>query len=123
MNKNELITLAMDHEIEIDESMTKAEIRAAIEDEGIDNEALVEEKEQRQEEFDKAVIDKAPAETESEVVIKMLLNVKHYTYGPYIFSKEEPFAIMDKQYADKILENNPDAFKKATPEEIKRFYA
>lgn len=115
MRKDELIEVALANDIEVDSSMTKDEIKNAIDDAGVTDDTL--------DPDDKpAAASEAPAETDDQIVIRMMKNVAYYQYGSYIFTKSDPFAIMKKEDADRLLENNPTTFKKASEAELRGFF-
>lgn len=118
MKKDELLLVTEEYEIEADESMTNQEIRDAIADAGIDDDFLKEAEDDSNQESASG-----PAETEDEVLIRMMVPTQHYQYGNYKFSRNDPFAVMKKEHADAILESNGDLFRKASEDEIRKFYA
>lgn len=115
MNKSELIGYAAEVGREdINEDMTKREIIASLEEDGLDD---VEQSKPVEE--DKKDI---PASDGDKKVIKMLTKTAYYSYGAYVFTKEQPFVLMDAESADRITEINPDRFALATTREIEAFY-
>ena len=118
MNKDELILLAEQNEVDADDSMTKEEIKNALFDSGITDDFLEQQEEQKQEES----VSTGPAETEDEVLVRMMSKTKWYSYGTYTFTRDNPFEIMKKEDADKIITANPENFRKASEEEIRRFF-
>lgn len=118
MNKDELILLSEEHEVDADDSMTKEEIKNALDEAGIDDDFLIQKSEQKSE--DRSTDE--PAETEDEVLVRMVATTKYYSYGRYIFKREDPFAIMKKEDAEAIVRANPDSFRKASEDEIRRFF-
>ena len=115
MNKNELLDLAARFEVEVDSDMIKEEIKNAISDAGITNDDLEKSAEPEAD-------DNAPAESDDEVVVRMMRNTSYYQYGTYTFTKKDPFAIMKKEDAEQLLERRSTEFKKATQEELRRFF-
>ena len=115
MKKDELLMFALDNDLEVEESMTKEEIKNMILDAGIDDDVV----EPQAEDPDI----NEPAETNDEVLIRMMRPTKHYSYGRYKFTREDPFAIMKKEDAEAILDKNGNAFRKASEAEIRKFFA
>lgn len=108
--------LALDNDLEVEESMTKDEIKDAISDAGIDDDYLQDGSAPEEE------ISTGPAETEDEVLIRMITGTKYYSYGRYVFTKQDPFAVMKKEDADSILRANGDSFRKASEDEVRKFF-
>jgi len=121
MKKDELILLALEHELEVDDSMTNDELRATISDAGIDDDTLLQEEQAKQSEREDRA-STAPAETEDEVLIRMMTKTKWYSFGSYTFTRDNPFEVMKKEDAEKIISANPETFRKASEEEIRRFF-
>lgn len=115
MNKNELLEVAAKFEVDANADMTKEEIKNAISDAGITNDDL-ETKAEPQDESS------APAETEDEIIVRMVRNTSYYQYGSYVFTKSDPFAIMKKKDAEKLLEDRSTEFKKASEGDLRRFF-
>jgi len=118
MNKDELILLAEENEVDADDSMTKEEIKAALFESGVDDDFL----EQKAQEVKQEASSTAPAETEDEVLVRMTAKTKWYSYGSYTFTRDNPFEVMKKEDAEKIIKANPDSFRKASEDEIRRFF-
>lgn len=113
MRRDELIELALENEVDVDDEMTKVEIKNAILDAGIDDESR-----KQPDKVDTA----KPAETEDEILIRMTRQTKHYKYGKYLFTDSDPFAVMSKKDAENILKDNPDGFRKSSEDEIRSFF-
>lgn len=115
MKKDELIEVALSNDIDVDSSMNKDEIKNAIDDAGVTDDDLTG---QDQSDSDK----NAPAETEDEVIVRMMKSVAYYQYGSHVFTKNDPFAIMSKAEAEQLLESNSTSFKKASEADLRRFF-
>ena len=121
MEKDELILLALEHELEVDDSMTNDELRATISDAGIDDDTLLQEEQAKQSEREDRA-STAPAETEDEVLIRMMTKTKRYSFGSYTLTRDNHFEVMKMEDAEKIIYANPETFRKASEEEIRRFF-
>lgn len=115
MNKAELIAYASEVGREdVDEDMTKREIIATLEEDGLDD---VEESTPVEPEKESI-----PASDEDKKIIKMIRRAAYYAYGPYVFSTDKPFVLMDSESAEKIIEANPEDFVIASTREVENFY-
>lgn len=120
MTKNELIALANEYEVSVDESMSKADIKSALKESDITDDVIEDSKQENRVETGDY---ESTAETEDEVLVRMLINAASYTYGRYVFTKLDPFAVMDKESAERIVDMNPNEFRKASEKEIREYYS
>lgn len=114
MNKAELISYSMEVGREdITDEMTKREIISALEEDGLDD---VQESTPEPDKKDVA------ADNGAQKIVKMLTNTSYYSYGRYVFTRDQKFVLMDADDADKITEVNPDQFAIASTKEVENYY-
>lgn len=114
MNKAELIAYAAEVGREdVNDDMTKKEIIMLLEEEGLDEvkESVPEKSKQD-----------VPADNGGKKIVKMVRDASYYSYGPYVFSSENRFVLMDAESADRIVEVNPGEFKIASTKEVEEYY-
>ena len=114
MNKAELIAYAAEVGREdVNDDMTKKEIIMLLEEEGLDEvkESVPEKPKQD-----------VPADNGGKKIVKMVRDANYYSYGPYVFSSENRFVLMDAESADRIVEVNPGEFKIASTKEVEEYY-
>lgn len=115
MNKAELIAYAAEVGREdVNDDMTKREILMLLEEEGLD---------EIQESVPEKPKAEVPADDGDKKIVKMLRNASYYAYGPYVFSSEQRFVLMDSESADRIVEVNPGEFKIASTKEVEEHYS
>lgn len=117
MKKDELLLLALEYDLDVEDSMTKADIKNAIDDAGITDDDLVEKSESNGDDINR------PAETKDEVLIRMINPTSYYSYGRYVFTKNDPFAVMTHEDSEAIIRSNGDLFRKASEGEIREFFS
>lgn len=114
MNKSELIAYAAEVGREdVDDDMTKKEIIMLLEEDGLD---------QVEESVPEKPKEDIPADDGGKKIVKMLKDASYYSYGPYVFSSERRYLLMDAETADRIVEVNPGDFRIASTKEVEEYY-
>lgn len=128
MKVAELKQVAETFGVDVEDSTTKAEVLAALTEEGVTfemyNSFLGAEKEEVEEvEEPEPVAKKAPkAKAKNTVLVKMeRKNPSYQTYG-YVFTGDHPYVAIPEDIAQDIFDNE-SGFRMATPREIQDFYS
>lgn len=119
MNKAELVSLAIESGLEVEDRDTVKSLKIKLRENGVDSDKAAGEAE---EEARSEVVGKQKAESDSQVVVKITKDVTMYKFGKYRFSKANPYVLMDKVDAEILMGANPNLFVKPTVDEVKRAF-
>jgi hypothetical protein len=119
LGKPELVTIA--NEFGVESTGTKAKIIEALAAEGIDDDYLA------------ALTPAAPVEATAitevveqksgEEVVVALVGLGSYGMDKYRWTVSNPFQVVPKELADKLISESPEGFRIATETEIEDFYS
>jgi hypothetical protein len=123
---SELKKIAEDFAVETDGLKNKAEIIAALAEEGVTfsvYEKTLKSVEDESEVESQEVLPKfdPKAEVKDQVLIRMTRPNYRYDIQGYTFTKEHPFVAMKEEDAQKIFDKE-EGFRLATPKEVQDFY-
>lgn len=119
MNKAELVSLAIESGLEVEDRDTVKALKIKLRENGVDSDKAAGEAE---EEARTEKVGKQKAESDNQVVVKITKDVTMYKFGRYKFSKANPYVLMDKVDAEILMGSNPTLFIKPTVDEIKRAF-
>jgi hypothetical protein len=125
--KAELTAYAEEFGVEVKAGMTKDAIVAAFDEDGVTVELIqafhsTEEDETEDEVVDApVVVEAAPVDT-APVLLKMTRTNRTYEVRGYRFTKEHPYALVDEDDADFLIET-VGGFAMATPKEAREYYS
>lgn len=119
MNKAELVSLAIESGLEVEDRDTVKALKIKLRENGVDSDKAAGEVE---EEARAEKVGKQKAESDNQVVVKITKDVTMYKFGRYKFSKDNPYVLMDKVDAEILMGFNPTLFVKPTVDEIKRAF-
>lgn len=131
LTKSELLTLAEQYGSEVRPNMTKADIVAILEIDGVTPEYVAEDQAAREDEpVDAALIDGTPIEQDEEapvvdddvVLVRMLRSNPTYQVRGYTFRSTHPFVLVKESDADYLIEEY-GGFRMASPKEAREFYS
>ena len=122
----ELKKIAEDFGVEIDGLKNKTDIIAALSEEGVTWSVYEKTLEKLKEEDDMAteVVAKPvnkKVNPEDTLLVKMERHNYSYETHGFTFTKEHPYAAMDKDTAQEIFDKE-EGFRLATPKEVQEFY-
>ena len=123
----ELKKIAEDFGVEIDGLKNKTDIIAALSEEGVTWSVYEKTLEKLKEEDDMATeVLAKPANKkvnpEDTLLVKMERHNYSYETHGFTFTKEHPYAAMDKDTAQEIFDKE-EGFRLATPKEVQEFYS
>jgi hypothetical protein len=123
----ELKKIAEDFGVEIDGLKNKTDIIAALSEEGVTWSVYEKTLEKLKEEDDMAteVLAKPvnkKVNPEDTLLVKMERHNYSYETHGFTFTKEHPYAAMDKDTAQEIFDKE-EGFRLATPKEVQEFYS
>jgi hypothetical protein len=118
----ELREIAEAFAVDLDGITKKADIIAALEEEGVNDSHL--------QEFEEAEhVEQEPVSTPvkksagPEVLVKMEKANPTYEIRGYKFTKSHPYVAMGEEDAQEIFDLEPRGFRIATPNEVKEYYS
>jgi hypothetical protein len=123
----ELKKIAEDFAVEIDGLKNKADIIAALSDEGVTwsvYQKTIEDIEKSVEEDEYEVIPRLDPKkelSEDRVLVRMIRENFRYDIMGYTFTKEHPFVAMSEDDAQEIFDKE-EGFRLATPKEVQEYY-
>lgn len=123
---SDLKKIAEDFGVEIEGLKNKADIIAALSEEGVTWSVYQKTVQSLEEEEDMAIETPVKPDTkkknaEDAVLVKMeRQNYSYQTHG-FTFTKEHPYVAMDKDTAQEIFDKE-EGFRLATPKEVQEFY-
>lgn len=121
---SELKKVAEEYGVDIADAKNKADILAALAEDGVTDELLDNLANVEKEELPKPPVFEGSedvGDVEMTLVKMERMNRSYQTHG-YEFSKEHPFVSMPMKTAIKILDGE-QGFRLATPSEVKEFYS
>lgn len=124
---SELKQIAEDFAVETDGLKNKADIIAALAEEGVTwsvYNKTIEKMEEDEEDMSIEVLpkfDPKAEQPENTVLVRMTRDNFRYDIMGYTFTKEHPFVAMHKDYAQKIFDKE-EGFRLATPKEVQEYY-
>lgn len=128
MKREELFAVADAFGTEVDGEATKAEIEAALVEDGITwetykkfSEAEADEEVTAADAADEEESAESNDDSAEEVLLKMVRNNAHYEVRGYKFTRTHPYAIVKEDDADYLIDEI-GGFRIATPREAKEFY-
>jgi hypothetical protein len=121
----ELRQIAEDFAVDTDGLKGKAEIVAALAEEGVTwsvYQKTVKDMEDAVEEIEVLPkFDPKAEQPEDTVLVRMTRDNFRYDIMGYTFTKDHPFVAMDEKHAQEIFDRE-DGFRLATPKEVQDFY-
>lgn len=124
---DELKTVAESFGVDLTDIKNKAEIIAALTEEGVSYDMYAKFSNSEKEEIEPEPEAKSKAQMKKElkgntVLIKMeRLNPSYETYG-FLFTQTHPFVVVPESIAQEIFDNE-EGFRMATPREAQEFYS
>ena len=125
MKLAELKKIAEEFAVDIDSVKTKAEVLAALAEEGVTSDLINNLKAVKKEEIPPAPVFANAEEFNqdpSSTLVKMERKNKSYETFGYSFSQEHPFVSMSMDAAMEILDTQ-EGFRLATPREVNEYYS
>lgn len=121
---HELRKVADEYGVDVTEAKNKAEIIAILAEEGVTNDLIDGLSQLKKEDLPPAPKFKGAEEKEDgdRTIVKMERDNRSYETHGYVFTREDPFAVMSMANALRIIENER-GFRFATPEEAKEYYS
>jgi hypothetical protein len=127
LKKEDLLKIADDYGVDVKPSDTKAVIIAAFVEDGVswddvakvDNTVASIDADLKEEKAAQDAVEKA---AQPKALLKMLRANGTYEIRGYVFKREHPFALVEENDAEFIVENDPSGFRYATPKEAQTFY-
>jgi len=124
---SELKKIAEDFAVDTDGLKNKADIIAALAEEGVTwsvYNKTIEKMEEDEEDMSVEVLpkfDPKAEQPEDTVLVRMTRDNFRYDIMGYTFTKEHPFVAMNKEDAQKIFDKE-EGFRLATPKEVQEYY-
>lgn len=124
---SELKQIAEDFAVETEGLKNKADIIAALAEEGVTwsvYNKTIEKMEEDEEDMSVEVLpkfDPKAEQPENTVLVRMTRDNFRYDIMGFTFTKEHPFIAMSKEYAQEIFDKE-DGFRLATPKEVQEYY-
>lgn len=121
---SELKKVAEEYGVDVEDAKNKADVLAALAEEGVTDELLTNLENVQKEELPEPPVFKGSEDLEdSEMTLVRMerMNRSYQTHG-YEFSQEHPFVAMPMATAMKIFDTQ-SGFRLATPSEAKEFYS
>jgi len=124
---SELKKIAEDFAVETDGLKNKADIIAALSEEGVTwsvYNKTIEKMEEDEEDMSVEVLpkfDPKAEQPENTVLVRMTRDNFRYDIMGYTFTKDHPFVAMHKDEAQKIFDKE-EGFRLATPKEVQEYY-
>ena len=124
---SELKKIAEDFAVDTDGLKNKADIIAALAEEGVTwsvYNKIIEKMEEDEEDMSVEVLpkfDPKAEQPEDTVLVRMTRDNFRYDIMGYTFTKEHPFVAMHKDDAQKIFDKE-EGFRLATPKEVQEYY-
>jgi hypothetical protein len=121
LKKEDLLKIANDYGVDVKPNDTKAVIIAAFAEDGVNWEDVAK-MDETVAEADASLKKEEEDLPQSKQLLRMLRENGTYEIRGYKFTKAHPFALVNEDDAEFIVENDSSGFRYATPKEAKDFY-
>lgn len=138
LRKDELITLANEFGVELNDDATKVEILARLKEDGVDNDVAksffdrtVSEEEvhsdtsspeaEQEAEGKEAEPEPKTSVSEEKIIVLMTRRTGSFSGPGYKFTQNHPFQALERDFAESLISKNK-GFRQATETEVKSFY-